>query len=120
MTAVKSNATHALLAASASHRWLNCTPSARLEETLPESQSTYAEEGHLAHEIGELKLRKQFIEPMSTRTFNSRLKKLQENQLYKPEMLTNTDTYFDYVAKTVHSFASPPYVAVEKRINYSS
>ncbi|MBL4935082.1 DUF2800 domain-containing protein [Clostridium sp. YIM B02515] len=30
---------NALLSASSSHRWLHCTPSARLEEKLPESSS---------------------------------------------------------------------------------
>jgi hypothetical protein len=49
---------HALLSASSSHRWLHCTPSARLGEKLPESTSEYAEEGSLAHEIAELKPRR--------------------------------------------------------------
>ena len=110
---------HALLSASGSHKWLNCTPSARLEETLPESTSVYAEEGRLAHEIGELKLRKHFTEPMGTRAFNNKLKKLQENPLYQEEMLRHTDTYKDYISGIVHGFASPPYIAVEKRLNYS-
>lgn len=110
---------HALLSASGSHKWLNCTPSARLEETLPESTSQYAEEGRLAHEIGELKLRKHFTEPMGTRAFNNKLKKLQENPLYQEEMLRHTDTYKDYISGIVHSFASPPYIAIEKKLNYS-
>lgn len=70
-----SDTKHALLSASASHRWLNCTPSARLEETLPEETSEYAAEGSLAHEIAELKLRKYCIEPMGPRAYNSRIKK---------------------------------------------
>lgn len=111
---------HALLSASGAHKWLNCPPSARLEETLPESTSTYAEEGRLAHEIGELKLRKQFAEPMGSRKFNAQLKKLQENPLYQEEMLRHTDTYMDYISGIVHNFVSPPYIAIEKRLNYST
>lgn len=110
---------HALLSASGAHKWLNCTPSARLEETLPETTSEYAEEGRLAHAIAELKLRKHFIEPMGMRTFNSRLKKLQADPLYKDEMLHHTDTYLDYVSGITHSFNSPPYVAVEKQLDFS-
>ncbi|NLO92467.1 MAG: DUF2800 domain-containing protein [Elusimicrobia bacterium] len=110
---------HALLSASGAHKWLKCTPSARLEETLPEGTSEYAEEGRLAHEIAELKLRKQFIEPMGMRTFNSRLKKLQANPLYKDEMLHHTDAYLEYVSSITHSFTSPPYVAVEKQLDFS-
>ena len=46
---------HALLAASAANRWLNCTPSAKLEDAEgPRESSIYAEEGTLAHELGEL------------------------------------------------------------------
>jgi hypothetical protein len=110
---------HALLSASNSHKWLHCTPSARLEDSLPESESTYANEGRLAHEIAELKLRKQFIEPMSSREFNKQLKKLQENELYQPEMLNYIQTYIDFISEIVHSFGSTPYITIEKKIDYS-
>ena len=36
---------HALLSASGASRWMNCNPSARLEELFPETTSEYAEEG---------------------------------------------------------------------------
>jgi hypothetical protein len=111
---------HALLSASASHRWLQCPPSARLEEKLPESKSDFAEEGSLAHEIAELKLRKYCIEPIGARSFNARIKKFKEHSLFQEEMLKHTDTYLDYIAGVLHGFSSPPYVAAEKRIDYSS
>jgi hypothetical protein len=111
---------HALLNASGAHKWLNCTPSARTEETLPESQSVYANEGRLAHEIGELKLRKTFVEPMGPQKFRNVLKKLQQDPLYQDEMLTHTDTYLEYVSKIVHSYPAPPYVAIEQRLDYSA
>ncbi|MFZ5650129.1 MAG: DUF2800 domain-containing protein [Bacillota bacterium] len=111
---------HALLSASGASRWLTCTPSARLEETLPESTSEYADEGKLAHEIAELKLRKAFTEPMGPRTFNSQIKKFKENPLFQDEMLKHTDTYLDYVSGIIHGYATLPYVAVEKRLDYSA
>lgn len=111
---------HALLSASASHKWINCPPSARLEVTLPESESVYANEGRLAHELGELKLRKAFTDPMGPRTFTNKVKKIQANPLYQEEMLKHTDTYLDYVSKIAHEHASTPYIAIEKRLNYSS
>ncbi len=113
-------AAHALLSASGAHRWKHCTPSARLEATLPEKNSVYADEGRLAHEIGELKLRKQFIEPMSARVFASRLKKLKDDLLYEEEMLRYTDVYVEYIAGVVHSYSAKPYVAVEKRLDFSA
>lgn len=119
MTIAHAERSHALLSASASHRWLHCTPSVRLEETLPDTESTAAKEGTLAHEIAELKLRKHFVEPMGAKTFNSRLKKLQAQELYQEEMLGHTDTYLDYIKGLVHGLSSPPYIAIEKRIDYS-
>lgn len=47
---------HALLSPSSSHRWINCTPSARLEEGVPDKGSVYAEEGSCAHALCEFKL----------------------------------------------------------------
>lgn len=52
---------HAVLAASASKRWLTCPPSARLEESMPKSTSAFAEEGRLAHRIGEVRLVNRFF-----------------------------------------------------------
>jgi len=45
---------HAILSPSAAHRWIACTPSARLEQSFPDSQSEAAAEGTLAHKLGEL------------------------------------------------------------------
>lgn len=111
---------HALLSASASHRWLPCTPSARLEEQFEETTSAYAEEGTLTHEIAELKLRKYFVEPMTKRTFNTRLNKMKKHELYQEEMLKHTDTYLEYLQGIVHGLSSSPYVAVEKKLDYSA
>ena len=50
---------HALLSASSSKRWLNCTPSARLEEQFTgDTGSVYAEEGTAAHALAEHKLKR--------------------------------------------------------------
>lgn len=110
---------HALLSASSSKKWINCPPSARLEEQFPDTTSDYAREGTLAHSIAELKVRKYFIEPMSQRTFNSRLKKLQKQELYDPEMLIHTDTYLEYIQGIAYGCKSAPFVTVEKRLDYS-
>jgi hypothetical protein len=56
---------HALLSASGSKRWLTCTPSARLEATLPEQKRAsgafdFSQEGTMAHSLAEIKLRHHF------------------------------------------------------------
>lgn len=110
---------HAVLSASSSHRWLNCPPSARLAEQFPESTSSYAEAGRVAHAIAELKARKYFLEPMSTRTYNARLKKLKSDPNYDAGMDTATDLYLDHLQEIGMSFTAPPFVALETRVDYS-
>ena len=68
-TTVSTPKAHALLGASSAARWLACSPSARMCEDIPETESPYAAEGTLAHEICELKLTKAYTErpPMQKR-----------------------------------------------------
>lgn len=56
---------HSLLSPSASHRWLTCTPSARIEAMFPDKSGEAAEEGTLAHRLAEISLRRMlgFISP---------------------------------------------------------
>ena len=111
---------HALLSASSSYRWLNCPPSARLVAQFPETTSTHAEVGRVAHAIAELKARKHFLEPMSTRTFNARMKKLREDPHYDKGMEYSTDAYLDYLKELAMSFgAAAPFVALETRVDYA-
>jgi len=51
---------HALLSASTAHRWLECTPSARAEQSEGEECSVYAQEGTAAHALAEIKLSYRF------------------------------------------------------------
>ena len=110
---------HAVLSASGASRWLACTPSARLEEQFPDSTSEYAKEGTLAHEVCELKVRKNLIELMSTRTYNTKLKKIKENELWQDEMDKFTDAYLEYIQELVHSYSCSPAVMVEKKVDFS-
>lgn len=110
---------HALLGASSAHRWLNCPPSARLTENMPDTPSQYAAKGTLAHEIAEFKARKHFLEPMSKRTYNARLKKLQANELYDKGMDSATDEYLDHLKARAMSYPVPPSVALEVQVDFS-
>lgn len=51
-------ADHALLSASGASRWLNCTPSARLEQEFEDTTSEAAKEGTAAHALCEHKLKR--------------------------------------------------------------
>ena len=118
-TAAPTERAHALLGASSAQKWINCPPSARLEEQFPDTTSIYAAEGTLAHSVAELHVRA-YIENMAKRTFNSRLKKLEKDPLYQPEMLTHAQAYLDYIKSIVHAYDSRPHIVVEKRLDYST
>lgn len=49
---------HSILSPSGAHRWMNCTPSARLEQEFEGTESEAAKEGTAAHALCEHKLKK--------------------------------------------------------------
>lgn len=88
---------HALLSASGASRWLNCTPSAKLEDDYGEkTTSLYAMEGTLAHELSELYLRKDVLENIDEADFENQLEEIMANELFNDEMLEVIPTYTDY------------------------
>ena len=110
---------HARLSASSAARWLNCPPSAMLAEQFPDTGSKYAAAGTLAHSIAELKARKHFLEPMSARTFNARMKKLKADPSYDSGMDAATDAYLDELKRISMLYDELPFVALEVRVDYS-
>ena len=109
---------HAVLSASSAYRWLKCTAAPRFEEQFPEETSVYATEGTLAHAVCELKARKQFS-PMSTRKFNSEMKKLQAQEGWDDQMLKTSDFYLDYLTQKAMEYPTKPYVALEVQVDLS-
>ena len=89
---------HALLSPSGSHRWMHCTPSARLEENLPESTSSAAEEGTVAHELAEyaldMYLKGEYL-PLLDELPTP--KHIAENRYYSSEMDKYVTDYICYV-----------------------
>jgi len=112
---------HALLSASGAHRWLVCTPSAKLEEQFPDSTSEAAREGTLAHELAELKVRHYFYTTdFGKRKYTTRVNKLKKEELWKDEMERYTDEYLEYLKVTALNLASAPYVAIEQKLDLSA
>ena len=107
-----SQRSHALLSASGAGRWLNCTPSAKLEDEYGEKKSSvYAQEGTLAHELSELYIKHDTLLAISEQEFDQRLEEIMANELFNEEMLDVVPTYTDYCAsqlaeaKTVNPLA---------------
>lgn len=103
---------HALLSASASKRWLNCTPSARLETQFSDDESPYAAEGTAAHALAEHKLK---------RTLKRRSKR--PVTVYDcDEMEECTDDYVSYIMEQVQEAelcCTDPVVLIEQHLDYS-
>lgn len=110
---------HALLSASGADRWIHCPGSVALTKDMPDERTSYNEEGRLAHEIAELKLRKQFLEPMGRGVFARRMNKLKADSRYAEEMQGYTDTYVEYITDIANGLSSAPLVDVERTVDFS-
>lgn len=112
---------HALLSASGSSRWLNCTRSARLEEKFPSKSSRYADEGTLAHEYFEIEALYR-LSRITKRVYNSELRKIKKNSLYAPEMDNYVDMFVTYIieqfniARSSYEYAE---IHLETRLDFS-
>lgn len=105
-------AEHAVLSASASHRWLNCTPSARLELEFENTGSEAAREGTAAHALCEHKL-KRALHMRSRRP---------ASDYDSDEMEECTDAYADFVMEqyeTAKQVCEDPVILIEQRLDFS-
>lgn len=97
MSGAHSQRAHAVLSASGSKRWMNCTPSARLEEKVHGTgNSVYAEEGTLAHELAEL-ITKRRLMLISDSAFTPELRKIKNHKLWNEDMWGYVVQYCNYV-----------------------
>jgi len=109
---------HALLSASASHRWLVCTAAPRYEEQFPDGTSVYAQEGTIAHSICELYALREFHpENMSSQKFTARLKKCKNNELYSEEMLRCAEKYVRFLKEKSMEYSAMPFIATEVKVD---
>lgn len=117
-------AKHALLSASSAERWLNCTPSARLNEKIPDTTSPYAEEGTLAHKLAELILTFELEKTEANYPgFKASIEKVKSNELYYEGMIDEIQDYVDYVVEQYSEAISKSKDAViflEEKLDYSS
>ncbi|EPY2302356.1 phage-associated protein [Clostridium sporogenes] len=114
-------AKHAILSASGASRWLACPPSARLEENYPNKSSEFAKEGTLAHELGELGLKKN-LELITTRKYNSEFKKIEADKLFTKDMPDYVEVYVDTcMEKVAEAKAKTPdaLFKIEQRLDFS-
>lgn len=103
---------HATLSASSSQRWLNCTPSALLEQLFPNKETNAAAEGTAAHALCEHKLR---------RAMKMQSKK-PTSKYQSDEMDAYTDAYVQFVMETLaeaRQLCEDPVLLMEQRLDFS-
>jgi len=103
---------HALLTASGSKRWLSCTPSARLEATFAEKETTAAAEGTAAHALAEYKVKR------ALRYFCKRPVSEYEDEV----MDMATDDYAAFILEAMAELrkaGADPTVMIETRLDFS-
>ena len=103
---------HAILSASSSHRWLNCSPSARLELEFEDRETEAAAEGTAAHALCEHKLR---------RTLKRQSRK-PVSRYDCEEMDTHTDNYVQFILETIaqtKEHCADPIINIEQRLDFS-
>ena len=100
---------------SAAHRWMNCTQSAALNAELPDSTSTFAEEGTAAHSLCEYKVLEAFkADGLFIREFTD--SDPTKSPYYDTEMEECCNAYRDFVIETYRA-AKEPYICIEKRLD---
>ena len=107
-------AKHAFLSASASHRWLNCPPSAKLCEGMPDESSPYAQEGTDCHELCAYLVEKALGKDVKDPT--------EHLSYYSAEMQNCAEEYCAYVMEQLEAakkYCPDPMVFIEQRLDFS-
>jgi len=111
---------HALLSASGSKRWLSCTPSAKLEATLPEQKRgsgafDFSQEGTTAHTLAEAKLRYHFGQ-IGTEEYENEVSTIKATPYYNDDFEAHVDSYVLYVRSQI---GEGDYPLFEQRVDFS-
>lgn len=114
---------HAILSASSAHRWLTCTPSARLElEEGHDECSVYAAEGTAAHALAELKLNYRFGKIGRSEFYDAyeEFKTTSEHaKYYNKEFEEYVDSHVEYVVGYTEGLTDY-HIYFELKVNFSN
>lgn len=105
---------HAFLSASASHRWINCPPSAQLCADLKDTGSDYARQGTDAHALCEYKVLAALSADYTDPT--------EDLEFFDKEMDACTDEYRNYILEQYEEAkkcCKDPLILVEQRLDFS-
>lgn len=112
---------HAVLSASGASRWINCPPSIRLSENIKSTSSVFANEGTLAHEIADFKLRA-FNREITEGRAKEAIDNLSLNKLFTQDMIEEVDKYVSYVIETFNTIKQDhpdAVLMIEQKLDFS-
>lgn len=105
---------HAVCSSSGSHMWINCPPSARLQELFPNESSPYAEAGTFVHELCEYKLKK---------AHKKRVKRPQSEEYDDEVAERNSDLYCEIITEaeeTMKAERGEVLMLIEEKLDFSA
>lgn len=105
---------HAFLSPSASHRWLNCPPSARLCAAAPDQPSPYAQQGTDAHSLCAYLVEKALGRNAKDPT--------EDLEYYDSEMQSCAEGYAEFVIAeydTARQSCADANILIEQKVNFS-
>lgn len=108
---------HALLSASGSERWLNCTPSAVLESKIKTTSSSAADEGTVAHALAELELKKYF-ELIDAVAYKHQFKEMEQTEYYDDTMYEFISEYVTFIIDKYNGYKNPA-IFLEQHLDLS-
>ncbi|QGZ15865.1 nuclease [Elizabethkingia phage TCUEAP1] len=114
------NRSHAVLSASSSSRWMNCTGSVILSKDIPDVKSSYAAEGELAHEIAENSIKYQ-LGMKSKYAHDKALKGFKAHVEYYEGMIKHVSPYIEFVLEEINKAKLSDFFdyAMEVKVDYS-
>lgn len=115
-------AKHAMLSASGSHIWLNCTPAIKLSEGIPDKQTDFTREGTIAHRLAELKLGV-IYGLISGEELITGMKEVSDSEYYSEEMESFIQGYVDWIEEIyngVKGQSEDCELLTEQRLDFSS
>jgi hypothetical protein len=115
---------HSLLSASKAEQWINCPPSARLQEGIPDRRSEYSDEGTLAHELAEVMLRRRLLpcDSKERKRLEKRLDELRSSPMFSAEMERLIQEYMEFVEErfmAAKARSSDAVILLEEKLDYS-
>jgi hypothetical protein len=112
---------HALLAASSAKRWMNCPPSAKAENAVPEQQSLFATEGSFAHDVAHMLL-VEYLGRADHIGLAEWQHQLTASDLYTQDLLDYVHIYVDLVIEKINAaraMSRDAVILLEQKLDYS-